>query len=207
MKIYQQQVLLFQYLLQIAEFGATNYMNITQIYTENGSSWLSQAGPTEQYYRGWWTNPENNSEYYFRLTSGSMVTGRQFIDGHWMYFRNSGTLATGWQKIGTAWKYYRLDTEIILFIQIRTGIVDNIDIIIIKMPINCSVTEYPGENLSICFIISEELIYPSKSPNTEPYITANKKPNSKHYTDKNGHIVCIHRSCCICVVYIHRSND
>ncbi|WP_282925712.1 glycoside hydrolase domain-containing protein [Helcococcus kunzii] len=54
--------------------------NIVQIYTENGSSWLSQVGPTQQYYRGWWTNPDSGSKYYFRLTSGTMVTGRQYID-------------------------------------------------------------------------------------------------------------------------------
>ncbi|MFL8952228.1 DUF6359 domain-containing protein [Helcococcus kunzii] len=79
--------------------------NIAQIYTENGSSWLSQAGPTTQYYRGWWTNTENNSEYFFRLSSGSMVTGRQYIDGHWMYFRKSGTVALGWQFFDGHWNF------------------------------------------------------------------------------------------------------
>ncbi|WP_282926325.1 metallophosphoesterase, partial [Helcococcus kunzii] len=30
--------------------------SINQIYTENGSSWLSVAGPSLQYHRGWWLN-------------------------------------------------------------------------------------------------------------------------------------------------------
>ncbi|WP_282925564.1 glycoside hydrolase family 3 N-terminal domain-containing protein [Helcococcus kunzii] len=79
--------------------------SINQIYTENGSSWLSVAGPSLQYHRGWWLNRENNEEYYFRKNSGSMVKGRQFIDNNWMFFRNSGTLALGWQFFDGHWNF------------------------------------------------------------------------------------------------------
>ncbi|MCT1795444.1 glycoside hydrolase domain-containing protein [Helcococcus kunzii] len=82
--------------------------NIVQIYTENKSSWLSQVGPTKQYYKGWWTNPETGSKYFFRLTTGSMVKGEQYIEGNWRFFRNSGTMATGWQYIDGVWKYFRI---------------------------------------------------------------------------------------------------
>lgn len=84
--------------------------SINQFYKENGSVWLSQSGPKTQYYKGWWTNPENNSNYYFRTTTGSMVTGKQFIDGVWRYFRTSGTQATGWQFVNGYWNFYRLNT-------------------------------------------------------------------------------------------------
>ncbi|WP_282925790.1 glycoside hydrolase domain-containing protein [Helcococcus kunzii] len=88
----------------------SNGNSITQIYTENGSSWLSQAGSKTEYLRGWWENPQNGSKYYFRLSSGTMVKGEQYIEGAWRYFRGSGTMATGWQKIGINWKYYRKGT-------------------------------------------------------------------------------------------------
>lgn len=81
--------------------------SIDQLYNENGKKWLSQEGPDTEYVRGWWFNKENNSYYYFRLNSGSMVTGMQYIDGAWRYFRTSGTMATGWQYIDGGWRYFR----------------------------------------------------------------------------------------------------
>ncbi|MCT1796019.1 type I pullulanase [Helcococcus kunzii] len=84
--------------------------NISQIYTENGSSWLSVAGPTNQYHRGWWTRPETGSKYFFRINSGSMVKGRQFIDGDWMFFRKSGTLVLGWQFFDGHWNFLDKNT-------------------------------------------------------------------------------------------------
>ncbi len=81
--------------------------NVDQLFHENGSIWLSQAGPSQSYYRGWWTDPANGQVYFFRMTSGSMVTNWQFIDGSWFYFRNSGTLAKGWQFIDDGWFYMR----------------------------------------------------------------------------------------------------
>ncbi|QZO76160.1 beta-N-acetylglucosaminidase domain-containing protein [Helcococcus kunzii] len=93
-----------------AKYFNSKGQSITQIYSENGSSWLSQAGPSTQYYRGWWTNPENGYRYFFRLSSATMVKGEQFIDGKWRFFRSSGTMATGWQKVGITWKFYRIGT-------------------------------------------------------------------------------------------------
>lgn len=80
--------------------------NINQFYKENNKIWLSQPGPSSDYYKGWWIDPENGQKYYFRTNSGSRVEGRQFIDGSWRYFRNSGTLATGWQYINNIWCYF-----------------------------------------------------------------------------------------------------
>lgn len=84
--------------------------NINQFYIENGNIWLSQAGPTAQYYRGWWTNPDNGFRYYFRLSSGTRVSGRQFIDDNWRYFRKTGTLAFGRQFVNNGWMYFRSGT-------------------------------------------------------------------------------------------------
>lgn len=81
-----------------------------QFYKENGKTWLSI--PQKGYYRGWWTNPENNLTYYFRESSGSMVTGWQYIDGNWRFFRESGSLVTSrWEWLenrdgSKSWKYF-----------------------------------------------------------------------------------------------------
>ncbi len=61
---------------------------------------------------GWLTLTEDGASktYYFRPT-GTMVTGWQFIDGDWRYFRvGSGTMAFGWQFIDGSWYYLRLIT-------------------------------------------------------------------------------------------------
>lgn len=84
--------------------------SIKQIYTENGSSWLSVTGPMRQYHKGWWTNPSNGYTYFFRLTTGTMAKGEQFINGTWRFFRKSGTMATGWQLVNGTWKFYRIGT-------------------------------------------------------------------------------------------------
>lgn len=88
--------------------------SMDQAYKENGNVWLSQSGPSTEYRTGWWLNPQNKSKYYFRLTTGSMVTGKQYIDGNWRYFRTSGTLATGWQYIDGHWNYYLPETGVMV---------------------------------------------------------------------------------------------
>lgn len=81
-------------------------VNREQFYNENGNTWLSKEGPNSGYHKGWWTNLVNDQTYYFRQNSGTMVKGRQYIDGDWTYFRNSGTRALGWQYYDNSWKYY-----------------------------------------------------------------------------------------------------
>ncbi len=90
-----------------------NGSNIAQFRKEKGGVWLSQAGPSKDYYKGWWTDPSNGQRYYFRTTSGSRVEGRQHIDGYWYYFRSgSGTQAFGSQYVDGIWRYYDTSTGI-----------------------------------------------------------------------------------------------
>lgn len=79
--------------------------SMDQFWEEKGNVWLSQAGPNTQYARGWKT--VNGRTYYFRESSGTMVTGWQWIDGDWKYFRPQGTQAFGWQYIGGNWYFLR----------------------------------------------------------------------------------------------------
>ena len=79
--------------------------NIDQFYKENDKVWLSLAGKNKGYHRGWWTN--EGMRYYFRKSSGTRVTGWQYIDNLWFYFRDSGTMATGWQWINGSIYYFR----------------------------------------------------------------------------------------------------
>ncbi|MGF0040257.1 hypothetical protein ACQRBF_05680 [Peptoniphilaceae bacterium SGI.131] len=90
-----------------------NGSNIAQFRKENGGVWLSQAGPSKDYYKGWWTDPSNGQRYYFRTTSGSRVEGRQHIGRYWYFFRiGSGTQAFGRQYVDGIWRYYNLNTGI-----------------------------------------------------------------------------------------------
>ena len=84
----------------------------TTFYIDNGNVWLSQAGPNKEYLKGWWTN-ESGMTYYFRETSGSRVSGWQFIDGSWRYFRTSGTMVTGRQFIDNKWYRFNKDGSLI----------------------------------------------------------------------------------------------
>lgn len=86
--------------------------NINQFYQESGKRWLSPAGPYD-YYKGWWTDPVNGLRYYFRTTSGSQVTGWQWIDDTWHYFRSSGSQATGFQYINGQWYYLNQNTGLV----------------------------------------------------------------------------------------------
>ena len=77
--------------------------NIEQFFNENGSTWLSQIGPSREYARGW--KSINGLIYYFRESSGTRVTGWQTIEGEKYYFRDQGTAVTGLQTINGK-KYY-----------------------------------------------------------------------------------------------------
>ncbi len=85
--------------------------NLDQFFNENGKIWLSQTGPSKEYFKGWWVDPTNNMIYYFRETSGSRVDGWQYIDNDWKFFRvNSGTQAFGFQYIDGNWYYLNDDS-------------------------------------------------------------------------------------------------
>ena len=77
---------------------------IDQLYTENGMTFMSLAGPLD-YARGWYT--VDGFTRYFRMTSSaSMATGFQKIDGNWYFLRTtSGTKAYGWQFVNSTWHY------------------------------------------------------------------------------------------------------
>lgn len=80
--------------------------SIDQFWVENGKTWLSQPGPNTDYAKGWKT--VEGRTYYFRMTSGTRVSGWQYIDGGWKYFRPQGTQAFGWQYIGGNWYFLRM---------------------------------------------------------------------------------------------------
>ena len=89
--------------------------SIDQYFRQNGNTWLAQAGPRADYFKGW--SYRNGYTYYFRETSGSQVFGWQFIDGSWRYFRNTGTMVDStwaWLPLsdGTSnWKYFNAKGE------------------------------------------------------------------------------------------------
>lgn len=88
------------------KFFDSNGNNIEQFFQENGKTWLSQTGPSKDYFKGWWLDETNGMIYYFRETSGSRVDGWQFIDNDWRFFRvNTGTQAFGFQYIDGNWYY------------------------------------------------------------------------------------------------------
>lgn len=93
--------------------GKVSGESMDQFYTENDRVWLSQEGPYEDYYRGYWTNPENGHVYYFRTSLGSRADGWQFIDGDWRFFRiGTGTQAFGWQFIDGSWYFLRTEGNV-----------------------------------------------------------------------------------------------
>ena len=84
---------------------------IDQIYEENGMAFYSCAGPDQGYHEGW--KEANGFRYYFRYGSGTRVSGWQYIDGGWRYFRDSGTMiSSSWAFLpltdgsGSVWKYF-----------------------------------------------------------------------------------------------------
>ena len=111
--------------LEVEGSGVFNYKffnskgeNIDQFYEENGSTWLSQAGPETTYIKGWWKDVESGLTYFFRKTSGTRVKGWQYIDGSWRYFRTSGTMVTSrweWLKVSGSdkynWKFFNYKGE------------------------------------------------------------------------------------------------
>mgnify|MGYP001325786120 CR=1 FL=1 len=80
-------------------------INITKYYYNNDSTWLSQKGPNNQYYRGWYKDSDG-STYYFRESSGTKVKGWQCIDGSWRYFGDEGSQVFGWKKINNNLYYF-----------------------------------------------------------------------------------------------------
>ena len=83
---------------------------IDQILEMNGNTYYSYAGPEKGYHRGWLE--ANGFSYYYRTGSGSRVSGWQYIDGSWRYFRSSGTMVEdgwAWLPISSSksvWKYF-----------------------------------------------------------------------------------------------------
>ena len=76
--------------------------NIEVFYKDGDMTWLSQVGPNKEYYKGFWVT-QNGDVYYFRITSGTRVSGWQYINGGWRYFRSSGTMVSGRQLIDGKW--------------------------------------------------------------------------------------------------------
>ncbi|MGF0039687.1 CAP domain-containing protein [Peptoniphilaceae bacterium SGI.131] len=98
-----------------------------RFYTENGKTWMSD--PYFGYQKGWWSeNWSDGPIYYFRLDSGTMVVGWQYIDEAWRYFREDGTSVQkdwAWVKNNDgsyAWKYFYYGQSIEQFYKQGNGV-------------------------------------------------------------------------------------
>ena len=75
--------------------------SIDQYYREGGNIWYSHAGPSSDYAKGW--KDMNGFRYYFRPGTGTRVSGWQYIEGSWRYFRDTGTM------VQSAWLWAPVD--------------------------------------------------------------------------------------------------